>query len=74
MIKIKVKDLELAMDYIKKNGFSEYVELDPSETQNTAISISFTNKLQRPCKIFLYVGEKNITPEVRETTKLYKTE
>lgn len=74
MLKIKLKDLQLAMDYIQKNGFSEYVEFSDNDLNGAAISLSFVDKQQKACRIFLYQSDKAITPEVRVTSKLYKSE
>lgn len=74
MTKVKIKDLILAMDYIQKNGYSEYIEFEDGDLGGAALSLSFVDKTQKACKIFLYESSKGITPEVRVTTKLYKTE
>ena len=74
MIKVKLKDLQLAMDYINKNVYSEYIEFDVNEVGGSAMSLTFLDKGQKICKIFLYQSDKSITPEIRVTTKLYKPE
>lgn len=74
MLKVKLKDLQLAMDYIGKNVFSEYVEFDLNEVGGSALSLSFIDKQTKVCKIFLFEASKGITPEVKVTAKLYKTE
>lgn len=74
MLKVKIKDLQLAMDYIQKNGYSEYIEFEEGELGGVALALSFVDKQQKACRIFLYQSDKGITPEVRVTTKLYKTE
>lgn len=74
MFKVKLKDLELAMEYIKKNVYSEYIEFDVNETTDSAMSMSFIDRTKKVCKIFLYESGKNITPEVRVISKLYKSE
>jgi hypothetical protein len=73
-MKVKVKDLNLAMDYIKTHGYSEYVEFEEGELGGAALAISFIDKQQKACKIYLYQSDKGITPEVRVTSKLYKQE
>lgn len=74
MLKIKLKDLELAMNYINKNGFSEYIEFDDSDLGGAVLTLSFIDKQQKASKIFLFQSDKGITPEVRVTSKIYKTE
>lgn len=74
MLKVKLKDLELAMEYIKKNVYSEYIEFDVNEVGGSAMSLSFVDKAQKACKVFLYQSDRSITPEVRVTSKLYKPE
>jgi len=73
MLRIKLKDLQLAVEYVQKNGLSEYLEFD-EEQGGAALTLSFMDKQQKACKVFLYISDKGITPEVRVTTKLYKTE
>lgn len=74
MLKVKIKDLQLAMDYIQKNGYSKYIEFEEGDLGGVALALSFVDKTQKACRIFLYQSDKGITPEVRVTTKLYKTE
>ncbi len=74
MIKIKLKDLELAMEHMKSNAYSEYIEFDGNEIGGSAMSLSFVDKNNKACKIFLYESGRSITPEIRVTTKLYKSE
>lgn len=74
MLKVKLKDLQLAMEYIQKNGFSEYIEFTDGDLGGATLSLSFVDKQQKACKIFLYPSDKGITPEVRVTSKLYKSE
>lgn len=70
MLKIKLKDLELTAEYIKANIFSEVIDF---EEENQCLSISFIDKNQKACKIFLWDSSRSITPEVRVTTKLYRS-
>lgn len=69
MLKIKLKDLETAMDYIKTHAFSEIIDFNGNDT---FLDISFIDKNQKACSITLWTSERSITPEVRVTTKLYK--
>lgn len=71
-MKVKIKDLELAMEYIKKHGYSEYLEFSDGELGGAALGVSFIDKMQKACKIYLYESSRGITPEVIVTTKLYK--
>ncbi len=71
-MKVKLKDLDLAMEYIKKQALSEYVEFDLNELNGSAMSISFLDKTTKNCKIYLYESSRNITPEVKLISKLYK--
>lgn len=73
MHKVRIKDLQLAMEYIQKNGHSEYVDFDDG-FGGVGLSISFIDKAHKACEIYLYDASKGITPEVRVTTKLYKKE
>lgn len=73
-MKIKLKDINLAMEYVNKNSHSEYVEFDWNEAGGAAMSMSFIDKQSKACKVFLYQSDKGVTPEVRVTTKLYKSE
>lgn len=74
MLKVKIKDLQIAMEYIQKNGYSEYIEFNEGELGGAALALSFIDKQQKVSRILLYTSEKGITPEVTVTTKLYKTE
>ncbi|NJO65310.1 MAG: hypothetical protein HC836_46610 [Richelia sp. RM2_1_2] len=74
MIKIKRTDLQLAMEHLNGNCVSEWVEIDSYEAGGAAISLEFIDLQGKNCKILLYVSDKNITPEIRLTSKLYKKE
>lgn len=68
-MKIKFRDLELAVEYIKKNNAPESLDVDDLATYLELSYIDFQNK---PTKLMLYASQHNVTPEVRVTTKLYK--
>lgn len=74
MLKVKLSDLQLAIDYMKNQSHSEYITIDDNEVGGAALSLEFVDKLQKVSKVFLYEASKGITPEVRVTTKLYKQE
>lgn len=72
-MKIKFKDLELAVEYIKANGgMPESIEIEEGTTGGATTDISFTDKNNKPTKIMIFAGHHNVTPEVRVTTKLYR--
>jgi hypothetical protein len=73
-MKLRLKDLQLAMDYMQHNSNVEYVELDTNEYGGAATSLSFVDKNAKTCKIFLYDSAKGVTPELRVTQRLYKKE
>ena len=72
-IKVKTKDLDLAMDYIKSNSLAETIELDVDPGQNAGMVIEFMNKEFKSTKIYLYEAHNNITPDLKVISKLYRT-
>lgn len=72
-MKIKFRDLELAVEYIKVNGgLPESIEIEEGTNGGACTDFSFTDKNNKPTRIMIYGGHHNITPEVRVTTKLYR--
>lgn len=72
-MKVKYKDLELALEYIKLNSVSESIEINTNTADGSAAcSIHFIDKQQKAAVIYLYDGTHNVTPELRTTSKLYR--
>lgn len=72
-MKIKFRDLELAVEYIKTNGGQpESVEIEEGMSGGATTDIAFTDKNGKPTRIMIWNGLHNVTPEVRVTTKLYR--
>ena len=69
MLKIKFKDLELAMEYIKTNSQSELVEF---EINGEKLFLSFFDKNKNYAEIKLFNAAFNTTPEIKVTSKLYR--
>lgn len=72
-MRIKIKDLELAIEYIKKN-FSESadMEFDTDEKGLHVLNLGFTDSAKKVAKIVLYDANNNVTPELVSKAKLYK--
>lgn len=71
-MRIKLKDLELALEHIKLNTSSEYVEFDIHPEGNACLGAGFIDKNNKHSTILLYDSLNNITPEVKTISKLYK--
>lgn len=71
-MKIKFRDLELALEYVKQHGHSESVEIEEGTQGGACTDLSFVDKNNKPTKIIMYANHHNVTPEVRVTTKLYR--
>lgn len=76
MPKVKIKDLETIMDYIKANSYSESVDFsfEGLDQPGEAFTLSFADKAQKISKVSVFRTELNITPEVKITSKIYKKE
>lgn len=70
-MRIKLKDLELALEYIKTNSISESVDVDWSP-DHVGLHISFTDKLKNVSTIKTFDANVNATPEVSSVKKLYR--
>jgi hypothetical protein len=71
-MKIKMKDIYLAIEYLQQNSTSEWLEIDTNEAGGSATSFAFTDKNAKACKVFVYEANRGITPELRTTQKLYR--
>ena len=70
-MRIKLKDLELALEYIKTNTVSESVDVDWSP-DHVGLNLSFTDKLKNVSVIKTFDANVNATPEISSTRKLYR--
>lgn len=70
-MRIKLKDLELALEYIKANTMSESVDIDWS-ADHTGLNFSFTDKLKNISVVKTFDANVNATPEISSTRKLYR--
>jgi hypothetical protein len=70
-MRIKLKDLELALEYIKTNSVSESVDIDYSP-DHTGMMFSFTDKNKNVSNVKAFDANVNATPEVSSTKKLYR--
>jgi len=68
-MKIKLKDVELALEHIKSNSLSEVLEFTEGDN---CISITFSDRQQKLINVYLFESASGITPEVRSITKLYR--
>lgn len=66
-MRIKIKDLELMMQYIsKEKPETAYIHLD-----NFFVTFSFADAENRECVIKLFESTTNATPELTKSMKLY---
>jgi len=70
-MRVKLKDLELALEYIKANSISESVDIDWSP-DHTGVNFSFTDKLKNVSAVKAFDANVNATPEVSSVKKLYR--
>ena len=70
-MRIKLKDLELALEYIKTNTLSESIDVDWSP-DHTGVHFSFTDKLKNVSTVKTFDANVNATPEVSSVKKLYR--
>lgn len=70
-MRIKLKDLELALEFIKTNSSAESVDIDWSPNHD-GVHFSFTDKLKNVSYVKTFDANVNATPEVSSTRKLYK--
>ena len=68
-MKLKIKDLQLLMEYLKKEG-CELVEID-QEPLDIGYSFTFKDVEHRSCIIKLYSSATNTTPDLTKSMKLY---
>lgn len=76
MLKVKIKDLETVMDYLKSHAYSEAVDFsfEGLDQPGEAFTLSFTDKTQKVSKVSVFRAEINTTPEVKTISKIYKKE
>jgi len=70
-MRVKLKDLEFALEYIKANSISESVDIDWSP-DHTGVNFSFTDKLKNVSTVKTFDANVNATPEVSSVKKLYR--
>jgi hypothetical protein len=70
-MRIKLKDLELALEYIKTNTISESVDIDWSP-DHIGVNFTFTDKLKNVSAVKTFDANVNSTPEVSSVKKLYR--
>lgn len=71
-MRIKFKDIELAIDYIKLNSVSEVVTIDTHPDNNAALVLSFIDKSNKASMIYLFDAASNTTPDIKSVSKLYR--
>ena len=67
-MKIKVKDLNLALEHIKEQQ-CEFVEV---EADDSYVQLGFPSKENYQSDIKIFRGDLNSSPELRTSRKLYK--
>lgn len=73
-MRIKIKDLELALEHMKKNLCeSTEVEFASDEKGIHVMEMCFTDEQKKIAKIVLFDANVNVTPDLVAKTKLYKT-
>lgn len=70
-MKVRLKDLELAIEHIKKRYVGEVVDITYSDDE-IGVLIGFNDKDKSLSNIKLFEYCINATPEVSSTKKLYK--
>lgn len=70
-MRIKLKDIELAIKKIRSNSMAESVEVDFGP-DNISIMLEFTDKSNNIAKAKLFDANINVTPEIISTQKLYQ--
>ncbi|NBP13536.1 hypothetical protein EBU95_03940 [bacterium] len=70
-MRIKIKDLELALEHIRLNSISESVEVEYS-VDNIGLLFEFTDKNKNISKVKMFDANVSATPEVMSTKKLYR--
>lgn len=70
-MRIKIKDIELALEHIKANTISESVDFEFG-SDSISIILDFTDKNKNLAKAKLFDANINVTPEIISTKKLYR--
>jgi hypothetical protein len=70
-MKIKLKDLELAIEHIRSNSISESVDVGFGD-DSISLLIEFTDKNKNISKIKTFETTVNATPEEISVKKLYR--
>jgi hypothetical protein len=71
-MKVKIKDLELALENIRTNSNAEWVDIEVPGGPYVALEYTDVNK--HVSKIKLYECYLNSSPEIVSTKKLYREE
>lgn len=70
-MRIKIKDLELAIEHIKSNSISETIDFEFSH-DGYGLMLEFSDKLKNIAKAKLYDANINLSPEITSTRRLYR--
>lgn len=70
-MRIKNKDLEIAIEYIKKNSMSESCSIYLSD-DDYGVFLEFTDKQNNSSRVKLFDANLNATPEILSIRKLYR--
>lgn len=71
-MKVKIKDLELAIEHIRTNSAAEWVDIE--YPGGPYVALEFTDINKHISKIKLFECYLNSSPEIMSTKKLYREE